>query len=147
MSATRAGRDCSRTARAISPSRFAHSGVRRASRSSRSRSSRSASEEPGRLVRLYQTSVKEPDGKGFVTPVHLLAYRSRLSSVSALAGVNTYGESGADIGNGAGARRIRVLATTADYFDVVGVHPALGSASAHDDEPDAPVVVLSQRLW
>ena len=104
-------------------------------------------EEPGRLVRLYQTSVKEPDGKGFVTPVHLLAYRSRLSSVSALAGVNTYGESGADIGNGDGARRIRVLATTADYFDVVGVHPALGSAYTHDDETDAPVVVLSQRLW
>jgi len=104
-------------------------------------------QEPGRLVRLYQTSVKEPDARGFVTPVHLLAYRSRLSSVSALAGVMTYGEGGADIGNGDGARRIRVMPTTADYFDVVGVHPSLGRAYTPEDETEAPIVVLSQRLW
>jgi predicted permease len=104
-------------------------------------------QQPGQLVRLYQTTVNKPDERGFVTPVHLLAYRGRLSSMSALAGVNTYGESGADIGSGDGARRIRVLATTADYFDVVGVHPALGTAYTRKDETDAPVVVLSRRLW
>jgi predicted permease len=104
-------------------------------------------QEPGQLVRLYHTTVKDPAERGFVTPVHLLAFRSRLSSVSALAGVNTYGESGADIGTGDGARRIRLLATTADYFDVVAVHPVLGSAYTRNDETDAPVVVLSHRLW
>jgi putative ABC transport system permease protein len=103
--------------------------------------------EPGRLVRLYQTDVNERNAHGFVTPVHLLAYRSRLSSVSSLAGVITYDETGADVGNADGARRIRLLPTTADYFDVIGVHPTLGAAYTTDDETGAPVAVVSQRLW
>jgi predicted permease len=103
--------------------------------------------EPGRLVRLYQTNLEAPNASEFVTPVHAVAYRSRLSSVSSLAAVMTYSENGADIGDADGARRVRVLPTTADYFEVVGVHPAVGSAYTAGDETAAPVVVLSHRLW
>ncbi len=45
--------------------------------------------------------------------------------------VITYDETGADIGNADGARRIRLLQTTSDYFDVVRVHPDR-SACVHE---------------
>ncbi|HEY4306023.1 MAG TPA: ABC transporter permease [Gemmatimonadaceae bacterium] len=103
---------------------------------------------PGQLVRIYHTDVGAPNEKSFLTPVHFLAYRSRLSLVSSLAGVMTYSENGADLGSGDGARRIRMLPTTADYFDVVGVHPTLGTTYTADDENQtSAVVVVSERLW
>lgn len=103
--------------------------------------------DPGRLVRLYQTDVRAPNDRGFVTPVHFLEYRSGLSSASAVAAVLTYDETGADVGSADGARRIRVLPTTADYFEVVGVQPELGRPFTSDDETGAPVAVISERLW
>jgi putative ABC transport system permease protein len=103
--------------------------------------------EPGRLVRLYQTDVHDPNSRGFVTPVHFLAFRKRLSSAASMAAEYTYDESGADVGSGDGARRIRLLSTSADYFDVVGVHPTIGSVYTADDETAARVAVVSEHLW
>jgi len=112
--------------------------------------------EPGQLVRLYQTWLDDPAYRGVVTPVHYLAYRDELTTAEAVAAIYLYNEVGADIGSGESARRIRVLPTSANYFDVVGVRPALGSAYRVEDENGsgaedaieaAPVAVISRRVW
>jgi putative ABC transport system permease protein len=104
-------------------------------------------QESGQLVRLYQHYKGDPDGRNFVTAVHYLDFRSRVSSFDAVGAEQTYSEKGADIGTGGGVRRIHVLEVSADYFDVVRVRPALGGPFRREDETGAPVVVLSNTLW
>ena len=104
-------------------------------------------QQPGQLVRLYQSDVKNPGAKGFITPVHFLEIRRRMTSFQSLAAIMTYDEAGADIGSGDAVRRIRVLPTSADYFDVMRAHPVIGGAFRPDDETGAPMVVLSHALW
>jgi predicted permease len=87
-------------------------------------------QQSGQLVRLYQYFKGHPDGRGFVTAVHFLAYRSEVSSFESVGGVDTYAESGADYGTGDGVRRIHVLQVSADYFDVVRERPVLGDPAA-----------------
>lgn len=94
--------------------------------------------QPGQLVRLYQNDVRHLDDKGFVTPVHYLAFRDGMSSFEAAAATYTYDVNGADLGVGESVRRIRLLPVSADYFDVVRVHPQLGRAFQHDDEQGPP---------
>jgi len=103
-------------------------------------------QQPGQLVRLFQNGVRFPNDRGFVTPVHFLAYRD-LSSFQAAAATYTYADIGADIGIGDRARKIRTLPTSADYFDVVRVHPEIGTAFQREDETGAAIVVLSHKLW
>ena len=112
-------------------------------------------QQPGQLVRLYQYSRGQAHDKGFVTPVHYLAYRDGMSSFESAAAVFTYSQAGADIGRGALARRIRILRVSADYFDVLRVHPEIGrsfrreeeNGGPNDGDPAVPVVVLSDALW
>jgi predicted permease len=116
-------------------------------------------QQPGQLVRLYHTGVQNRADRGYVTPVHFLEYRKNLSSVSGMAAIQNYDETGADIGSGSDVRRIRTLAVTADYFEVLHTRPSLGRAFTAAEEfsgcsvncPDigegAPVVILSHRLW
>jgi putative ABC transport system permease protein len=115
-------------------------------------------QQPGQLVRLYQGDVSEAAPRGFVTPVHYLAYRQRMSSFENVSAIVTYSENGADIGTGDQVRRIRVLQSSADYTDVMRVHPMLGRGIQSGDETGpvqttsatfaaAPVVVLSYKLW
>jgi len=103
--------------------------------------------QPGQLVRLYQTDVQHPLGKGFLTPVHFLDLRRDLSMVDGVAATLTYDEVGADVGTGNSVRRIRALPVSSDYFDVMRVRPELGRGIRQDEETGASVVVLSHRLW
>jgi putative ABC transport system permease protein len=104
-------------------------------------------QQPGQLVRLFQNDVAYPDDRGFVTPVHFLAFR-KLSTFQSAAALYTYSEIGADIGVGDRARRIRLLPASADYFDVVRVHPEIGAGFQREhEEGGANVVVLSHKLW
>jgi putative ABC transport system permease protein len=111
--------------------------------------------QPGRLVRLYNTDVRAPNDHGFLTPVHFLEYRDGMSSVASIAAALTYDAVGADIGRGDRARRIRTLPVSAEYFDVLGVRPAIGGVLSRDDEHGgmdgaehpARVAVISHRLW
>ena len=104
-------------------------------------------QRPGQLVRLYGYSAGDPDALTFVSAPHYRAYRADLSSFAALAATDTYSQQGADIGSGDRAERITILPVTADYFRVVGVQPALGRSFQTSEETDAPVVILSHRLW
>jgi hypothetical protein len=51
--------------------------------------------------------------------------------------------------SGATPERIRGLIVSANYFDVIGVRPALGRAFRGDEDRDAagPTVILSDGLW
>ena len=104
-------------------------------------------QQPGPLVRLYQSSIRDPGERGFITPVHFVEIRRRMTSFAGLAAIATYNEVGADIGTGDALRRIRLMPTSADYFDVMRVQPTLGHAFQQDDENGAPLVVLSHALW
>ena len=103
-------------------------------------------QQPGKLVRVFQSDLANPWSRGFVTPVHYLAFR-KLSAYEATAAIYTYSETGADIGTGDRARRIRVLPASAEYFDVVRVRPQLGRGFQADEENGAAVAVVSHRLW
>ncbi|HEX3928435.1 MAG TPA: ABC transporter permease [Gemmatimonadales bacterium] len=113
--------------------------------------------QPGQLVRIYQNGVTQPDAKGFVTPVHYLAFRNQLATFEGVAAILTYDHVGADIGTGNDVRRIRILPTSANYFDVMRVHPVIGHSypvsdeegpNIEDDITDAGLsVVLSHDLW
>lgn len=111
--------------------------------------------QPGRLVRMYNTDLRAPNDRGFLTPVHFLEYRSGMSSFASVAAALTYDAVGVDIGRGDRARRIRTLPVSADYFEVLGVRPAIGGAFSRDDERGgmygsehpSRVTVLSHRLW
>src|SRR5581483_1936075 len=103
--------------------------------------------EPGQLVRLYQHRDDQPNDRTVNTPVHFVEFRRRVGEFAATAALNLYSESGADIGSGDRARRIRTLPTTVDYFDVIRVHPELGRGFVPAEEVGADVVVLSHDLW
>ena len=103
--------------------------------------------QPAQLVRLYQNTRQRPEVLGFVTPVHFVEFRARVSSFDALAAVLTYNTSGADVGSGEAARRIRVLPVSGDYFDVLGVRPVVGRPFDRRDETGALVVLLSHATW
>ena len=104
-------------------------------------------QQPGQLVRLYQNDDLQPSDRGFVTPVHFLELRSRISSFSSMAAIYTYDESGADIGVGDQARRIRVLPVSADYLEVIRVEPELGRGFRREEEVGASSVIVSHELW
>ena len=103
--------------------------------------------EAGQLVRLYQHRDDRPNDRGVVTPVHFVEIRQRTAAFAATAALNLYSESGADIGSGDQVRRIRTIATTVDYFDVVRVRPEMGRGFTHDEEIGADVAVVSHDLW
>ncbi|MPY87752.1 MAG: FtsX-like permease family protein [Luteitalea sp.] len=119
-------------------------------------------EEPGRLIRLYQVDTDDPDDLEFVTGVHFGHYRDQIASFEDLAAVYTYRETGADLEMDEGAERIRVLYTSASYFDVLRTQPVRGRAFRRDEETEvppvmsddrqneesqSPIVILSDRLW
>jgi len=110
---------------------------------------------PDRLVRVYAARKQYPTAKQFTTPVHFLAYRGAAGPLESIAAINTYNGTGADIGSDAEVRRIRTLEVTADYFDVLAIHPYLGRGFHVEEEHGpsvdmavgAPVVVLGFELW
>jgi putative ABC transport system permease protein len=104
-------------------------------------------DQPGRLVRLYYVDTRRKIDRGFVTPVHFLAYRDRTKSFDNLAALNTYGESGGDITTDDGARRIRVLSVSHDYFDVLRAPIAAGRPFGVQEEISGRAVILSDALW
>jgi putative ABC transport system permease protein len=104
-------------------------------------------DQPGQLVRLYYVDTRRKIDRGFVTPVHYLAYHDRAKSFSNLAALVTYSESGGDITTDEGARRIRVLQVTHDYFDVLRSPVEAGRPFEAQDEAAGRAVILSHAVW
>jgi len=109
----------------------------------------------GRLVRIYQVSRQNRTSLSYVTAVHYLTYRRESTSLQSVAAINTYDQTGGDIGTAGDVRRIRTLQVSADYFDVLETPPAEGRAFTRDEEQGpgvdeavgAPVIILSHSLW
>ncbi len=104
-------------------------------------------DHPGQLVRLYYIDTRRKIDRGFVTPVHFLAYHDRAKSFSHLAALNTYGEGGGDITADGVARRIHVLTVSHDYFDVLHTPIEAGRPLEEHDETGGRAIILSHSLW
>jgi putative ABC transport system permease protein len=107
--------------------------------------------EPERLVRIYEASSDQPNRDfrdNYHTVPDFLDLRRDAEGFEYLAAIYTYREDGRDLTDGQVPRRIQVLPTSADYFEVWGVLPQLGRSFTRDEErEDANVVILSHRLW
>ena len=101
--------------------------------------------QPRELVRVFRT-VPQSDSWSSTAPDYL-AYRDQTRSFSQIAAF--VGTNFSLSEQGQLSERIPGLRTTAEYFRVFGVEPALGRTFIPDDDRPgvAPVVILSDRLW
>ena len=105
--------------------------------------------EPDRLVRLTHTASSAGRATVDLSDAIVMLYQSE---TRAFDGVAAWRFDDGDLGPSEAdqtAVRVRGARVTANFFDVMGVPPALGRAFAPgDDRPGAPrVVVLSHRIW
>ena len=103
-------------------------------------------QQPEQLVRLYQYFVSAP-ANNYVSPVHVLDYRTALPSLEAVAAIDNYHAASGDIGGSDHPERIRLLPVSSDYWNVLRAPPMLGHGISRDEENRAAVVVLSYGLW
>jgi predicted permease len=103
--------------------------------------------QPGELRFLSLVFTREVKVRGYGVPprtVEQLALRTDV-----FGGVAGFFSDGAKLGNGISATRVVGERVTTGYFDVLGVHAAVGRTFAPaDDLPGAePVIVISDRFW
>ncbi|MGZ8376420.1 MAG: ABC transporter permease [Gemmatirosa sp.] len=101
---------------------------------------------PDALVHLWRTHVEDPDAKGDFAYPDLLDLRERARGFAAIAG---YHSNRAVLGTGDRPLVLWTGKTSANFFGVLGVRPALGRLFVDgEDAVGAPrVVVLSHGLW
>jgi predicted permease len=106
---------------------------------------------PEQIVRIFTSSAEQP--QGFVSFLDFEDYRGRSRTVVAMTSqTQVLVAVGGDAGTPAAAAsgipsKIRLgLAVTADYFEALGVPPAIGRGF-RADEWRQPVVVLSDAFW
>jgi predicted permease len=102
-------------------------------------------EAPERLVRLYTSDARNPGYNATSFP-NYRDYRAQASSV--LADVAAYDWAPLSLASGGEPEFLFGQIVTANYFDVLGVRPALGRGFLPDeDQHSVPVAVLSHGLW
>ncbi len=106
-------------------------------------------QEPDQLVRLYQASAETTSYESsYVSGMGFLTYREYDEIFEGLAAVYTYRQRGADLTGGDEAQRIVVMPTSAGFFEVLGVPPALGREFTREEEnSDARLAIISHGLW
>lgn len=102
--------------------------------------------DPARIVRVGETSEGgKPGPMGYLTFTDVRAQSQTLESISgATRSTATLTGSGRD------AERVNVMRTSATYFDLIGVRPAIGRAfTASEDQPGAArrVTILSNAVF
>jgi predicted permease len=102
--------------------------------------------DPGRLVRIWESSLKEDDSRNVVNPLNFLDWRDRSESFEAMAAM-----SGGDINLDIDGRPIALPALTVspEFFSVLGVPPLLGRTFVPDDglSNQNDKLILSYQLW
>jgi len=98
------------------------------------------------LVLVSQGSRQTKQSSGDATPANFLDWRARSRS---FAGLAAFREAGPTLAIGNSPERMSGAMVTANFFDVLGVKPALGRAFIDaDDQHGAPrVAVISDVLW
>ena len=102
--------------------------------------------QPDALVHLWRTHTEAPDAKGDFSYPDLLDLRERAGSLAGLAG---YHSNRIVLSEGDRPQVLWTGKTSANFFAVLGVRPALGRLfAAGEDAVGAPrVAVLSHALW
>ncbi|HKJ91742.1 MAG TPA: ABC transporter permease, partial [Longimicrobiales bacterium] len=102
---------------------------------------------PGRLFMLTESNPEKGWVRNNVAPANMLDWRER---VAGFEGVAAYQDEGRVVLTGGGAPQVLELAgVTGNFFDVLGVEPALGRALRPEEtwQGTEPVVVLSHSAW
>ncbi len=102
--------------------------------------------EPDRLVQIARSYDGAPRWDNWSWP----AYRALRAESRVFEGVAGYGSLPLTIGSGADAEQVPAILVSADYFEVLGVRPAIGRLLGPGDEVDVgghPVLVLGHELW
>ena len=101
--------------------------------------------EPDRIVQLVRRTPRSVDEGQ--TGRRYLFFRDHLKSVESLAAWR--GPSGINLVHGDAAEFVRATPVSREFFDVIGVRPALGSvfAAEHDRAGGPPAVILTHGLW
>ena len=101
--------------------------------------------DPGRIVDLAETDRRSSDA-GAVSPRDLQDFKTLDTIFEGLAGFETGGKSVAFVG---APERLSGLSVEPSYFDVLGVHPAIGRAIAPGEDAAGrdDVVVISHRIY
>jgi putative ABC transport system permease protein len=101
--------------------------------------------EPDRIVQLAETSERGTDEMD-VTATELQRLRDFGQLFDSIAG---YTDLGINIAAGSAAEHVRGMPVSADYFNLLGVHPALGREflPKEDQGEGQRVVILSHALW
>jgi putative ABC transport system permease protein len=102
--------------------------------------------EADRLVAVWEHHVRRNDPFEELSPANYLDLRERSRSLEGIAGISDGSVNLTGVGE---PERLRGQTVTWNYFQVLGVSPALGRSFERDDEEmgRAPVAVLSARLW
>lgn len=102
--------------------------------------------DPGRLVMLWEHNLPRARTRNVVNPENAVDWRSRNRTLASLAiySWSTIVFTGGDV-----AERVPGRTVTPNFFNVLGVHAALGRTFVPADSArDAPhTIVLSQGLW
>ncbi len=102
--------------------------------------------DPGRLVMIWEHNLPRARTRNVANPENAVDWRARTHSLAAMA-IYTWSTlvfTGSDV-----AERVSGRTVTPNFFDVLGVHAALGRTfAAADSAHDAPpMIVLSHGLW
>ncbi len=108
--------------------------------------------EPEQLVSFFTTDAKNSGQFLNFLPTSLLNYRDHRDQNQMLSGLAAYQGFGLSLGTGGEPIQIGGELVTGNYFDVLGVRPAVGRLFSftpqEDDQTGAhSVVVLSHELW
>jgi len=102
--------------------------------------------QPDRLVQVFESARDKPLVYGNVSFPNYTDWRASSRTLSQMAGIMG---SGANLTTNGEAERVNTIATTANLFDMLGVHPAIGRgfASGEDQPGRSRVAVLSDGFW
>ncbi len=98
---------------------------------------------PNQLIGLWTKDLKRP---GSQYPAALPVIRDWQQQAQTMSGVAAYASNRFHVTGAEGADETRGVFTTTNFFDVLGVQPALGRSLQPADERDH-VLLLSDELW
>jgi predicted permease len=99
--------------------------------------------DPDRLVVLWESNLKAHAPREHVSPPNFVDWNTRNHSFEGMA---AYARSSATLTEAGDAQLLATGMVTTNYFDVLGVLPALGRSFAPDDS-EKDMIVLSDSLW
>ena len=105
--------------------------------------------EPERVVFLWRSPHVSSEGHGILTGEHVRDCTARSTMLSSFAVMKVWTglHTPMDLLQDQSADRLRGILVTANFFDVLGVKPALGRAFVASDHEGEPVAILSDAVW